>query len=249
MKEDFERISLGVDSILHCAADRNFWDSYTSLRPVNVYGVKTLSRMAIFNKAQFHFMSSGAVGAFAGESGRKPPTDGSEGYISSKWAAEQYLRKVSKAFGIPVSIHRPEMIRDNQANTPQFIEYLAQESVHYATKIGSRPDFSSVRGTIYMAPVEDVANDIAALVLRTSGNESRVPGEVNILPHSATGIVDLEDLAIQVDARADLANFQVLPTLPVLKWFGEAKKAGFGQLIMAQNLVMGDGTQRLVSRR
>ncbi len=50
-----------IDVILHIAADRNFWDGYSALKPVNVSTAKALTKLALRTGATLHVLSSGAV--------------------------------------------------------------------------------------------------------------------------------------------------------------------------------------------
>jgi hybrid polyketide synthase/nonribosomal peptide synthetase ACE1 len=67
-----------------------------------------------------------------------------------------------------------------------------------------------------------------------------------VLNHEATLRVFVEDFAAHLRKDEDLSN---LPSIPILEWFGLAKKAGFSYLITAQDLVMGVGDRELRSRR
>lgn len=86
---EFDTLPSDVDVIMHCGANRSFWDSYDVLGDVNVGACKELARLASKRRIHLHFISSGSVQQYDDV---KPPTDGSDGYVSSKWAAEQIGR-------------------------------------------------------------------------------------------------------------------------------------------------------------
>ncbi|XWW94642.1 hypothetical protein V2A60_002587 [Cordyceps javanica] len=107
----FSQISAEADVILHCAADRSFWDGYEVLRQVNVNSVKELARLAIPRGATFHFFSSGAAADCRGSANGSAAVDGPNGYVQSKWAAEKFLYNVAERFNLPVYLHTPSETR------------------------------------------------------------------------------------------------------------------------------------------
>ena len=253
----FTSLAQNTDAILHCAANRNFWDGYEVLRSVNVNGVRTLARLALLNCSMLHVLSSGAVTLYGEEEGSispNPPTDGSDGYVASKWAAEQYLDTAARELGLDVTVHRPEATQVSSSSGS--VEAVSQELITLSQAMHARPDFGRVEGTVDMAPVEEVAGRIVAEVCdektrKDKQRGDRGPGKTDVRVvhhpgrlHATTG--DLVRHAAQMDGAEEFAT---LPGMPVLKWFGEAKRAGFGQLVTAQELVVSEGDTRVVSRR
>jgi hybrid polyketide synthase/nonribosomal peptide synthetase ACE1 len=74
-----------VDTVLHCASNRTFWDSYAAAKPVNVGTVKALAQFCHRTGAALHILSSGATTEYEsdGESGLTRPNSG-DGYVSTK---------------------------------------------------------------------------------------------------------------------------------------------------------------------
>lgn len=238
---DFEDLSENTDVILHCAANRSFWDSYETVCPVNVKAAKTLARMAAFNNAHVHLLSSGAVSAF--ESGKeaslpRPPTDGSDGYVASKWVVERYFENAANECGIPVTIHRPTKA-DAANGGMNDADVVIEELLNVAREMGARPDFTGVRGKVDLAPVSNIAAAVLASILQDDDSHG-----IDVIEHTATIRADVDDF---VHREAVVAK---LPAMPILQWIGEAKKAGFSHMFTAQDLVMTDLDGRsLVSRR
>ncbi|GES65928.1 putative polyketide synthase [Aspergillus terreus] len=243
---DFTVLAQTTDVVLHCAANRNFWDGYEVLRPVNVNSVKALANLALLNQSKLHVLSSGAVEVYKTT---HPPSDGSDGYVASKWVVEQYLRKAAQAVGLDATVHRPEAA-STDSSSHQSVRDAVEELIKVAKgRLGTRPDFGRVEGTVHMAPVHDIADRIVANVCESQDEEARSQRDINVLRYAGTLRATTTDLAMHASEMAGAAEFEALPTMPVLQWFGEAKRAGFGQFVTAQELVISDGGLRLVSRR
>jgi hybrid polyketide synthase/nonribosomal peptide synthetase ACE1 len=110
---------------------RAFFEPYALLRKTNVVSTKELVSLASIHKIPIHFISSGGllcandVTAKADESVRKyvPKTDGSEGYLASKWASEVMLENAGRDLAVPVVIHR-DLETPNPENTALQAEIL-----------------------------------------------------------------------------------------------------------------------------
>lgn len=248
-----------LDVILHCAADRNFWDSYTGMKPVNVDTVKVLSKLAKRTGAKLHVLSSGAVAEYDIEDshGATRQPDAGEGYVASKWVAEKFLANFANRYHVEVTAHRPTKttgadtsIEDatvpNEAEKAMVKSYLVNSPV-----LGVRPDFTNIGGVFHLAPLDDVASAISASVL--SDVQGAITG-LRVINYPGTSI-------IRADVTAKLANYLLnqpenhavkdLPSVPVLHWVGKAKRAGLFQwLFTSQDLVVTDSEGRsIISRR
>ncbi|KAI0413959.1 lovastatin nonaketide synthase [Xylaria grammica] len=237
-----------VDVIVHCAANRSFWDTYEALRPDNLDSVKILAGLAASSRhlVPVHFMSSGAASFYEGGD-KTPLRDGSDGYVVTKWAAEIFLRRVAAVSHMPVYVHRPGSIKADARDGTNPLDVVG-ELTTLASKMGVGPDFEGVRGSVDIAPIGRVVEAICQAVEESTGaaGEDHAHKGVRVLNHVATVRVFVEDLAVH------LRNDEVLrklPTVPILEWFGEAKRAGFSYFMMAQDLVMGLGDKELHSRR
>ncbi|KAG5806456.1 hypothetical protein H9Q71_008972 [Fusarium xylarioides] len=237
----YSRLAEETDVIIHSAANRSFWDRYEVLKPDNVDSVKELVRFAASSgrSIPLHFLSSGAVKMYEGD-GLTPPTDGSDGYVATKWASETFLRNAAGSIGLPVYAHRPSVSSTSQTKTDQ--ASIVNELFSIVKSLGVRPSFEGVTGSVDVLPTVDIVDAIQDAVLdSTAGGEG-----YNIVQHEAHQRAFVEDFAAVV--RAD-NSINKLPSISILDWFGRAKKAGFSYFLASQNLVMGSGEGHLVSRR
>ncbi|RAL11483.1 lovastatin nonaketide synthase [Aspergillus homomorphus CBS 101889] len=258
--EAYATLVAEVDAIVHCAANRSLWDQYEVLRPDNYDSVKELAKLATATRrpVPFHVLSSGAVASFD-ESGALPPQDGSDGYLSSKWAAEKFLHRFAAATGIPVFIHRPEPTprasdRASTSNTTADAAVVLDQLVTIAASLRLRPAFDGVTGAIHLRHVDQVVQAIHQSLFHTSAGagstdldigHSGAASNPRILHHEAIVRIAVEDLQECFD-RDD--TVRLLPGFPVLDWFGKAKRAGLDYMITSWELVMGAGRE-VVSRR
>lgn len=237
----YSRLAEETDVIIHSAANRSFWDRYEVLRPDNVDSVKELVRFAASSgrSIPLHFLSSGAVKTYDGD-GLTPPTDGSDGYVATKWASETFLRNATGSIDLPVYTHRPTVSSTSQTKADQ--ASIINELISIVKSLGVRPSFEGVTGSVDVLPIGDIVMTIQDSVLSSSaGGEG-----YNIVQHEAHQRAFVEDFAAVV--RAD-DTLNKLPSISILDWFGKAKKAGFSYFLASQDLVMGSGEGHLVSRR
>lgn len=262
--DDFDAVVEAVAAVVHCAADRSFFENYESLQAVNVNSVKELARFALLaGGAPLHFVSSGAVTEYEGAT---PPTDGTDGYVASKWAAETFLRKAAP-LGLRSYLHRPlplpstEETADGTSATGQedgsaAAGAILDELVSITQQIGTRPDFSAIHGHVDVAPVERVVDDMAASIFSSCAVTTGDLGEmdpdgtngdaVQVVRHVAQQRLPVEEFVRLIEKEEAL---RLLPTMDPLVWFGEAKRAGFGHFMTAQHLVISSREGKLVTRR
>lgn len=239
--DEFAALSRRADVVVNCAANRSFWDSYETLRPVNVDVVKELSRLCLPNQASLHTLSSGAVRFVDDANG---PADGSDGYVASKWAAETFLRKAAADLGLQVYLHRPSPTTTGhhgdgpRVSAPEILGELVQ----IARMLGTRPDFAVLGGHVDVTPVEEVVDSLVASIT-SAGQET---GIVKQTEHNGRLRVYVKDFADRIEEDGELRG---LPTLNPLHWFRDAKRAGFGQFITSQDLSMSSKDGELRTRR
>lgn len=135
----FTSLSKEVDLIIHSGAERAFTDYYQVLRGTNVQSTKEISLLALPRRVPIHFISSGGVldiygsdtnsspfsiingtaeSSSSNTSSPTPPTNGSNGYVATKWASERYLENATDILEIPVYIHRVMPRLMSQGLTP-----------------------------------------------------------------------------------------------------------------------------------
>ncbi|CAO2648218.1 Nn.00g074850.m01.CDS01 [Neocucurbitaria sp. VM-36] len=243
--EVFAALANKADVVMHCAANRSFWDGFEALRKVNFDAVKDLTRLCVANDATIHFMSSGSVNIY---SDATPPSDGSDGYTASKWAAERFLDNAA-SLGLKRQIHRPlSVATESQPSTSiEMVKGIQSELMRIIVDLKKRPDFSAVSGYVDVAPVHDVSASIAACMLASADvNNAAAP----TAEYKAQVHLSVSAFAEQIQANSELLALE--PMNPLL-WFAEAKKAGFKWLILAMELIMSredEGIQsKIVTRR
>ena len=255
-----------IDVIVHVAGDRNFWDGYSALKPVNVDAAKALAQLALRIGATLHVLSSGVLADYEAADDNSnnnslPRPDAADGYIASKWVAERYLANVARHTGLQITAHRPtkaptEALDSQALMKPTEAEIdLVRNFVLLSTQLGLRPDFAHVGGTFHIAPVHDVAAAIATIVTADHPQASNGKDKaLHIVNHPGTASVRAEIMATygqEVFNRPENKAVLELPAVPALHWVGRAKRAGlFEWFFTAQELVARDKEgQRMVSRR
>jgi hybrid polyketide synthase/nonribosomal peptide synthetase ACE1 len=248
---EYQQLVTGTDVIMHCAANRSFWDRYEVLQPVNVSAVKGLVGIVADSGRiiPLHVMSSGAVAQYY-NLGAIPPQDGSDGYVASKWAAERFLRRIAAETSIPIYIHRPSGVDGGALGSSQEREAVTDQLMSIVSSMEIEPEFGGIDGTLDIAPVDDMAESLAQLVLKSiieaAGTEGSDRNLIHEFKHKAALQVYARDFAARL--RKEGQHFQ-FPKMPILEWFGQAKAAGFSYIIAAQELVMTSGLDTLTTRR
>lgn len=243
-----------IDAVLHCAADRSFWDSYGAFKAVNVDAVKVLVRLALRAGATLHALSSGAVAAYETDSsGCLPQPSPEDGYVASKWVAERYLARAARQKGLRVTAHRPTRGAHDDVQVDEAVEKLADDILLLSRSLGLRPDFSHLSGTLCVARLRDVAGAVAAAVVTggDSGWEHQANNPIRVIEHPGTTLIRIEALGACVErlcAQAENDAVQRLPGVPALQWVGTAKRAGlFEWFFTAQDLVIADEEGRTIA--
>ncbi|KXX77494.1 Nonribosomal peptide synthetase 14 [Madurella mycetomatis] len=234
--DNFATLSYNADVIIHCAANRSFWDDYEVLRPTNLSPVKDLIRLALPRRVPIHFVSSGRVAVYEGQ---VPPVDGSDGYVASKWAAEECLRLVAAKTGLPVIVHRPTGLPADAAASAA--EDVMKELSGIAKALSLCPDFRGVRGTADLLQADVMIEGLASSIIGR-----RAESGFRQVRHSAGARVDFEPFAREVETNNEM---KALERIPALEWIGEAKKAGFSQFMVSHRLIMTSESGEVVSQR
>ncbi|KAF9779409.1 fus1 actin binding activity protein [Fusarium sp. DS 682] len=170
-QDQFDLLSKTADRIIHNGADVSFLKRYQSLRQANVASTKEIALIAMRRRIPVHFVSTGGVVNLTGQDGLyevsvsdcKPATDGSNGYVASKWASEHILEAFARQYNLPVWIHRPANITGENAPKAD----LMQNIFHFSIKTSSLPDLTSWKGYFDFVPVETVAADIVSSIHET----------------------------------------------------------------------------------
>lgn len=226
--EEFIDLASQVDVILHMGAARSFWDNYNVLRPSNVHPTKELVKLAAPGKVPIHFMSTAAV--FQDESNidsvsaadSLPANDGTNGYTATKWVSERILERAGSTLGVPFSIHRFAPATSNEPASTELLNLFT----HYVDLTKAMPDATGWAGSMDMIPATKVASWLSestmASITNNGTNFTHYPGQVRVsvgelIPH----------LESQMRKRDDLTR------VPLLKWTGVIKRAGFEYCMMS----------------
>ncbi|KAI1070292.1 hypothetical protein LB507_010325 [Fusarium sp. FIESC RH6] len=256
-KDEFSQLSRDSDIILHSGANRSFWDDYEVLRPANTNSIKELARLALPRRIPFHFISSGSVRIYGDEEGPKiynidqslpisptPPSDGSDGYVASKWAAEKFLRTVASQLQLPVTIHKPMPVPgygpDDSHAEPES-DHMVNELVDITKRLQVRPTMEGLQGWADILDTQSVVNDILDSILSEQGVE------LQEVLHTAFRRINWQRFIAELHSNPELS---CLPSKDTLLWIGQAKRSGYSYLMPAHRLVVvNDDDDEMVSRR
>jgi hybrid polyketide synthase/nonribosomal peptide synthetase ACE1 len=239
---EFATLAANVDVIIHCGAARSFWDYYHTLRNVNVSSAKELVLLAAGRKIPIHFLSSGGAAAIGRDSAKpleslkdiQPQTDGSDGYVSSKWAAEQIFESAAERFGIPVAIYRTLPADAQKATAAQKVAAL-ETFMEFSKLLSSLPSDDGWEGKMDLLPLKNFAEAIVANAtsVERGATDNTIATYSN---HEASIQVDMEELAAYVEANLDAKSLGEFERVQAIEWVGMAKKAGFPLMFASQSL-------------
>ncbi|KAF2874833.1 polyketide synthase [Massariosphaeria phaeospora] len=222
-----------ADAIIHNSADVSFLKSYRTLRPINVDATKAIFNLAIPRRIPFHYVSTSGVAHLSNlpeypeisVAAYRPPTDGSDGYVASKWASEVYLEKASQVTGVPVTCQRPSSIMGDDVAPTDLMGSLFKYSLQLkAVPILKNRDQSKWDGG--HADLIDVAN-VARGILESVRAGGTPWDPVRILYQSGEMVVPMGALVGGDDAEGGLG----LEAIPVLNWVERARKEGMSELV------------------
>ncbi|KAK7984741.1 hypothetical protein PG988_002363 [Apiospora saccharicola] len=187
-----------VHAVIHNGADVSFAKSYASLKPVNVEATKALVRLSLPHHLSFHYVSTASLIQLTGQEawGQQsvkayppppPAAPKANGYISTKWACERYLEKISDHCGLPIWIHRPSAITGPGAPSTDLMTSL----LRFARLTGAVPDVSDTwSGWLDLVSVERVAAEITDELYE----DYSWPGTVKYLYESGDEVIPISDL-------------------------------------------------------
>ena len=223
-----------VDVIIHSGCDRSMSDYYQVLRAGNFGSTKELTKLALGRQIPIHYISGNGVldlenapktGSVAAA---RPPTNGSNGYIASKWVSEAYLENAHQKLGLPVHIHRvvsaPE---ENQKPTPEVLKEFSD----IAIAMNAMPDRSRWNGSFDVIYAPTLAKTICDSAI---DSDADVPAHVHYAAEARLKMEEVEEYLDDRDNRR--AEMDVIATH---LWAGAAKKMGLEYHLASQNLVVG----------
>ncbi|CZR58354.1 related to polyketide synthase [Phialocephala subalpina] len=223
-----------IDAIIHNAADVSFMKTYHSLKPINLEATKEVVRLASPHRTPIHYISTAGIAHLSGlpefpersAAAYFPPTDGSDGYTSSKWASEVYLEKASQEFGLPVWIHRPSSIMgEDSAPTDMMANMLKFSLIMRAVPLlrGNGEKMGSESGFLDLIDVENVSSAILASLVNADSKSL-----VKYVHHAGEMVVPMDSVGASPGNDGEGLGFEVL-TLP--DWTTRARKEGLNELV------------------
>ncbi|CAG8216066.1 unnamed protein product [Penicillium nalgiovense] len=239
--DEISYLSDNADIVVHCAANRSFWDDYQALRAVNFQSVRDIARLCLPRRVPLHFFSSGAI---ADHADKIASGDVHDGYLTSKWAAEKFLHNLFQQFNLPVHIHRPSAA---SADTTYTIDSIVlQHFIECAQRVGARPDLEGTTGHMDLSQTTGfIATASEAILNGHQDIDNNAPVFRNVL-YTPNERFDIKGSTAAVSADPVWAS---LPTMDMLQWMGKAKQNGFPYVLTAQHIVMGSKMGQVVSRR
>ncbi|KAL9093353.1 MAG: hypothetical protein Q9165_004094 [Trypethelium subeluteriae] len=230
-----------VDAILHAGASRSFWDNYHALRASNVTPTKLLVKMAAVRSVPLHYTSpAGVLPATEGGEGEgskpgsvaahPPPTDGSNGYVASRWASEQVLeRALSVGKGVPATVHR--FVPPTSTVSREEKVKVLDEFVRLAHQSRTAPELEGWSGAFDMMASQEAAGKLVRAVLdREVG-----AGEPTFLHHACPVQITVDEMQEYMEERVGGYGYE---RIPALKWVARIKPLGFGYLFASQNVTL-----------
>jgi amino acid adenylation domain-containing protein/thioester reductase-like protein len=170
----FDRLADEVDLIFHNGARVNLVDAYERLRPTNVGGTRELLRLAAHRRVTpLHYISTTSV--LIGTRGNpdtleehrrvEPDLMPAEGYVRSKWVAEEMLR-IARARGIPAAVYRPAQIGGHTATGAVGGNDGLWHYIRACVEVGAAPGADATWTEVNVVPVDYVAGAYVQLALR-----------------------------------------------------------------------------------
>ena len=239
-EEHFEQLASQVDVMVHVGAARAFWDNYHLLRDVNVNATKTLVKLAAGRRIPIHFTSSAGVLPSNSETrfpasvaAYVPATDGSNGYVASKWASEMILEQASEKLGVPVTIHR---FTPAETSSEQAKNQVLEDFITYADKLHLSPEMSGWKGRFDLIGTETAAAALSTAIEDANKDEGQQQqGKISFKHHAAEACMDVPEVRAFVEEKLGNRGYD---KLQVLKWVGKAKASGMGWLFATQDITL-----------
>ncbi|KAH6844804.1 hypothetical protein B0I37DRAFT_446777 [Chaetomium sp. MPI-CAGE-AT-0009] len=176
-----------------------------------------------------------------------PPTDGSDGYVASKWASEVLLERAAQALRLPVAVHRftPRPGPVAAAASSSVAAAALEDLLAPTTALGALPERSTWSGRFDVVRSKALAGAVVGAELGSLGS-----GEVRFVHHAGEAALTPGEMFDFFEARLGAA---VKGRMGLLEWVGAIKREGYGWLFSTHDLALTrreNGVEtRLVNRR
>ncbi|KKK17327.1 hypothetical protein AOCH_002450 [Aspergillus ochraceoroseus] len=225
--DTFARILQDCDSIIHCGADISFVQPYELLKAANVGATQELARVAAQFSIPLHYISSAALSHFTGLDNvgeismlpYPPPSDGEQGYLTSKWVSEIYLENCSRTHNIPLTIHRISSIVGPDAPAMD----ITNNVLGYSRQMRAVPNLRGCRGFVDLIPVDVAAANIVAEAVAVS-SETALIRYVN-----ESG--ETQVAASQLKGHLEQAAEESFQEMTLAQWIQSAQEHGMPELV------------------
>ncbi|EHA27435.1 hypothetical protein ASPNIDRAFT_128601, partial [Aspergillus niger ATCC 1015] len=157
---EFAALAQQADMIIHSGANRSFFSTYDQVQAINVQSTKELALMSAASLRDhrrvvpFHFLSGSEAATI------EPASDGSQGYVASKWASERFLEKYAEQLRLPVHIHRQLPVPEGREAQGEELDQILQEFVDVAAKMTELPNSTTWGGHYDLIPADRLSRDI-----------------------------------------------------------------------------------------
>ncbi|KAL9087506.1 MAG: hypothetical protein Q9165_006617 [Trypethelium subeluteriae] len=223
-----------ADVVIHNGADTSHLKYYTDLQAANFGSTVTLARLCLPRRIPIHYVSSAGLAilyhdndAFPattvmGPGCSLPPSDGSFGYMCSKWTNERFLERIHDLYGMRVFIHRPStIIREGaDARTAQAQLDWVNALLHYARRIKAVPRIGQTSGSLDLVYVRNVCADMMSHIFE--GNVKKARG--------VTYVHEVGDVVIPLDRLQEIGmeeeEKKLFDVLAMHRWVDKAVAAG-----------------------
>lgn len=221
-----------IDVIIHNGAEVSHMKNYRSLRGTNFLSTVELARLAVRRKVPIHYISTGGVARLSGATVQSesslaafyPPTDGSDGYVASKWASEVFLEKVHRRFQGEIWIHRPSSITGD--NVPALD--IVHSVLRYSRLMKAVPDLKGSTGAFDFVHVDTVSGKIAGSAVMSADREKTRTSNALVYAHqSGEEIVPIDRLKEYLEGSA-IGQFRVLA---IQDWVTSAIAKGLNEVV------------------
>ena len=231
-EEEARLLFADADVVIHNGADVSFMKTYDSLRAPNLAATKELVTAVAGRSVPFHYISTAGIAhlsdtdCFDESSAAEllPPTDGSDGYVASKWASERYLENANAHLELPVWIYRPSSITGPNAPAMD----IMQNVLKFSRVLHAIPDLRGWQGCFDYVDVESVAAGIVKTVIANRPRPSMTGVKGVEYFHASGGRVVPVDKVKEALEEETGSEIQVLG---MKDWAAAAREQGMEELV------------------